>query len=242
MRSIGAHAAAVLHRHGAAGKQRLLVALAKGLQGLKGTNGLDGNLAEVHAGRDLAGVLELLGVKLRQDGLKAVAKLAQARGLAGHAHGARVAAKTHQHVGALLDGVEEVDRAHRAARAAGDAVADGEDDRRDVVAVDDARGHDALHALVPALAAHHDAVAHLALLGDLDHSLVTELCLDLAAVGVDLFELAGKDGCLVRVFDHEQVKGHVGRAHAARGVKARDDVEGQVIGCDLGNVDACGGG
>ncbi len=153
-----------------------------------------------------------------------------------------MAAKAHQHVGALLDGVEEVDRPHRAARAAGDAVANGEDDRRYVVAVDDARGHDALHALVPALAAHDDAVAHFALLGDLGHSLLAKLGLDLAAVGVDLFELAGKDCCLVRVLDHKQVKGHVGRAHAARGVEARDDVEGQVVCRDLGDVDAGGGG
>ena len=147
-----------------------------------------------------------------------------------------MAAKAHEHVGALLHGVEEVDLADRAARAAGDAVLDGEEDGRDVIAVDDAARHDALHALVPTLAADDDAAASLVGPLDLGHGGLGERGLYVAALGVDLLELARKDGRLRWVVGEQQVKGHVRRAHAARGVQARDDGEGQAVGRDLGDV------
>ena len=107
------HARAVAHGDAHAREQRLLVALAKWLEHLQGTDGLHRELREADGGRDLSGVLELLGGKVRKGGLEAPTELVQARGLAGHAHGPRVAAKAHEHVGALLHGVEEVDLRRR---------------------------------------------------------------------------------------------------------------------------------
>ncbi len=60
-------------------------------------------------------------------------------------------AKAGEQIRAALNSLEEVDRAHRAAGAARNAVLDREQKRRDMVAVDDTACHDALHALVPAL-------------------------------------------------------------------------------------------
>ncbi len=151
-----AHAAAGTHDHAARGQQRHLVALAKGFERPQRLDRGHVELVEAHDGRDLAGVDELLGGELGQHALEAGAEGVDVGGIDRDAHGARVPAKAHEQIGALLDRLEEVDRAHGAARAMGHAVGDGEEDRGHVVAVDHAARNDALDALVPALAAHDD--------------------------------------------------------------------------------------
>ena len=61
MGPIGTNARPVLHRDAAHGEERLLVALAKGLQRLERGDGGYGELGEAHDCRDLAARLELLG-------------------------------------------------------------------------------------------------------------------------------------------------------------------------------------
>ena len=61
MGPIGTNARPVLHRDTAHGEERLLVALAKGLQRLECGNRGDRKFGEAHDRRDLAARLELLG-------------------------------------------------------------------------------------------------------------------------------------------------------------------------------------
>ena len=145
--------------------------------------------------------------------------------------------KAQREVGALLDRMEEVDGSHRAARAAGDPVGDGEEDGRDAVAAHDAARDDALHALVPALAAHHDHAAAVVARVDLGERLLGHGRLDLATLAVDGLEARGKLGRPGRVVRVEQVEGDLDPTHAARGVETRYERERQAVRRDLGEVD-----
>ena len=236
MGAIGPNTGAIFHGDAAHGEERLLVALAKGLQGLERGDRRDGELGEAHDRRDLAARLELLGRQRVEHRLEPVAELVKARGLAGHAHGARVAAKADEQVGALLDGAEQVHRANRATGPPCDAVPDGEEDRGHVVAVHYAARHDALDALVPALATNDYDAPAVPGGRDLRERLLGEERLRLAALPVDVLKLPRKDRRLGGVVGHEHVDGHVGGAHASGGVEARDDREGQRVRRDLGDV------
>ena len=126
--------------------------------------------------------------KGREGLLEPRAELVQPRRLAGHADRPLVTAKAHEHVGALLDGMEQIDRADGAPGAARQAVGHREHDRGDVVAAHQARGDDALDALVPALAAHHHGAAAIVDARGLGEGGLGEGGLDRAALGVDGLE------------------------------------------------------
>ena len=132
-------------------------------------------------------------------------------------------AATNQQVGATLDGIEQVDFAHRAARSACNAVLDREEQRRHVVAIGQAARHDALDALVPALAAHDDCAPAVISLLDLRHGIARELCLDLAALAIDFLELGCQCTCFNRITGKQQVKRQLGISHAAGSVQTRDE-------------------
>ena len=89
----GPHTRPVAHAHAADAEQRLLVALAERLEDLELVNARDGHLVERDDGGDLSAIDELLGRKLRHHRLEAFAKGVEHAVLAGHAHGACVAAK-----------------------------------------------------------------------------------------------------------------------------------------------------
>ena len=105
-----------------------------------------------------------------------------------------------------------------------------------MVAVHDAACHDALDALVPALAANNNHAATVPGGGHLRERLLGEGRLYLAALPVDVLELPRKHRCLGGVARHEQVDCHVGGAHATGRVEARDDREGQRVRGDLRDI------
>ena len=107
-----------------------------------------------------------------------------------------------------------------------------------MVGVGDAAGHDALHALVPALTRYdHRAATVVGGLGCGKGGL-GELRLYLAARVVDLLKAGRQDGGLGGVVGVEQVEGHVGGTHAPRRVEARHQREGQGVSRDLRDVHA----
>ena len=192
------HAEAIGHGHARRCKERHLVALTEGLEKRNLLDRLDIELRKAHRRGDLARVLEGLGRELREHSVEPIAEVVQPVGGKRHAHGARMPAKTGKQIGTALNGLEEVDRAHRAARSTCNAVLDREEERRHMVAVDDTARHDALHALVPALSPHdHHAAAGIGALNALE-CLVGEGRLDGPPFLVDLFELGceapGLDG------------------------------------------------
>ena len=127
-------------------------------------------------------------------------------------------AATNQQVRAALDGFEQVDLAHRAARSACNAVLDREEQRRHVIAIGQAARHDALDALVPALTTHDDCAPAVISLLDLRHGIARKLGLDLATLAVDLLELGCQCACLDRITGKQQIKCQFWIGHAAGGV------------------------
>jgi hypothetical protein len=171
-----------------------LVALAVRLEHLERLDRRDVELAQAHLRGDLPAVEELRGGKRLEHLLEAVPEGVEVGGVDRDPDCTRMPAEADEQVGALLDRMEEVDRAHRAARAVRDAVGDGEQQRGDVEAVHETAGHDALDPLVPALPSHHDGAA--AVVGGLGHGhgLGREFPLDLAALLVDGLEAARELG------------------------------------------------
>ena len=231
-----AHHGAVAHRHTLGGQQRHFVALAKRLKARNLLDGLDIQFGKVDSSGNLVGVFKVLGRKLGQHGGKTAAELIELGCLDSHAHGARMPAATNQQVGAALDGVEQVDLAHRATRTARDTALDREQQRRHVIAVGQTACHDALDALVPAFAAHDDCAAAVIGLLDLCHGIACEFCLDLATLAIDLLELGRQCACLDRIAGKQQIERQLGIGHAAGGVQAGNERKRQTIGRNVGKV------
>ena len=225
-----AHHGAIAHCHALGRQQRHLVALAKRLKAGDLLDGLNIQLGEVNGGGNLVGVLKVLGGKLGQHGRKATTELVELGRLDGHAHRTRMPAATNQQIGATLDGVEQVDLAHRATRTASDTVFDREQQRRHVITVGQAARHDTLDALVPALATHDDGATAIIGLLDLRHGIARKLGLDLAALTIDFLELGGKRARFDRVAGKQQVERQLGIGHATRGVQAGNERKRQAIG------------
>ena len=139
-------------------------------------------------------------------------------------------AAANQQIGATLDGIEQVDLAHRATRSACNAVLDREEQRRHVIAIGQAARHDALDALVPALAAHDDCAPAVISLLDLRHGIARKLGLDLAALTVDFLELGCQCTCLDRIAGKQQVERQLGISHAAGSIQTRDERKRQAVG------------
>ena len=145
-------------------------------------------------------------------------------------------AKAGEQIGAALNSLEEVDRAHRAAGSTRNAVLDREEKRRYMVAVDDTACHDALHALVPALSPHdHHAAAGIGALNALER-LVGKGRLDGPPFLVDLFELGCEAPGLDGIAREQQVERERGVGHAPGGVKARYERKRERVGGDRGEV------
>ena len=141
-----------------------------------------------------------------------------------------MSAATNQQVGTALDGVKQVNFAHRATRAARDTVLDREQQRRHVIAVGQTACHDALDALVPALATHDDCASAVIGLLDLCHGIARKLGLDLAALAIDFLELGGKRARFDRITGKQQVERQLGISHAAGSVQTRDERKRQAVG------------
>ena len=225
---VGAHRARPREGDVAGQVTRLAVFLPEGGQGVEGFHVFQRELAQIDDGVDVDARVEAARGQGIHVGAQAVGKLAQAVGRQGHAHGGLVPAETGEDVLAAFHRFEEVDLAHAAARPAGHSlVVDREEDAGHPVAAHQARGHDTLHAFVPALAAHHEgALAVVDLLG-LQARDFGELGFDRPALGIDLFEHGGLAARGVEIVFQEQVERHRGIAHAASGVQARDQAEGQ---------------
>ena len=107
-----------------------------------------------------------------------------------------------------------------------------------MVAVHEPARHDALHALVPALAAHHDdAAAGVGLLHARER-LLGELRLDGAALLVGLLEPGGEARRLDGVTLEQKVEGERRIRHAPRGVEPGDEREREGVSRDGGEIHA----
>ena len=156
MQTIRTDAGPVAHGNAPHGEEGFLVPLSEGLETLEVVDGRDRELVEGHDGGDLARGLELLRGQRLEHLAESGPKRVEVGDVTGDADRTRMSAKADEHVGALLDGMEEVHGPDGTTRSAGDAVRDREEDRRHVEAVDETRRHDALDPLVPALPAHDD--------------------------------------------------------------------------------------
>ena len=122
----------------------------------------------------------------------------------------------------------QVERRDRAAGALPLLVAARDQDDRPVVALDEPRGDDADHALVPALARDDVAAAAPAALGprlDLRDRLAQDALLDRLALAVQAFELLGELLRLAVVLGQEQRERGLRTAQAAGRVDARREPE-----------------
>ena len=144
-----------------------------------------------------------------------------------YAHGSVMAAEAREDVLAGGNRVEKVHIAHAAARAMGLIAFDGEENGGNAVAVGEARGDDALHAFMPALARNHQRTLALEDALSLLGGNLGKLRFDGAALGVHVLKLGGKMRCLSKIIAKKQVKRQLSVTHTPCRVQARDDGEAQ---------------
>ncbi len=224
---VGAHRPTARNHHAVRKEMGAGVFLPEGGQQVQLAHVVDGKLRQVDGGIHLDAGDEVLGRKLVHVGAQALRELGELFGRKGDAHRRMVPAEAREDVLARGNGLEQVHIAHAAAGAVRLFPFNGEQDGGNAVAVGKARGHDALHALVPTLAGNHQrALAGEHLLGLLGGNL-RKLGLDGAALGVHFLQLARKMAGLGEIVAKQQVKRQLGIPHAPRRVEARDDGEAQ---------------
>ena len=156
------------------------------------------------------------------------------------ANGEGVAAEAREEIGAGFDGVEQLESVDGAAGAVRDAVFNADDDGGLGGAFDDARSEDADDAAMPAVAVD-DEQARGGKFG-----VGGEARLDggecagfgFAAFAIEAFELVGEFGGAGGVAGAEELDDVGGHVHAAGGVDARREAEGDVeagerLGCGI---------
>ena len=110
--------------------------------------------------------------------------------------------------------------------------------------LDEARGDDADHALVPALVREHvpaPPLLRLRPLLDAGHRLARDSLLDGLAVAVQPLELAGEPLRLGAILGQQQVEGDARMAEPSRRVDARREPEADAACVHRGRIDAGGG-
>ena len=176
----------------------------------------------------------LLGIEAQ-----AALELGQFFGGQREADGEGVAAEASEEIGAGFDGGEEHEAVDGAAGAVGYTVFDADDDGRLGGALDDARGEDADDAAMPAVAVDdEEAVGG-------DFRVGCEAGFDggerggfhVAALAVEALEFGGELGGAVRVARGKELDDVGGHVHAAGGVDARREAEGDV---EAGELFGCG--
>ena len=108
-----------------------------------------------------------------------------------------------------------------------------------MVEAHDAARDDALDAFVPPLPAHDDDAPTFVGGFDKRVRVVKQLALDGTALAVDVLKAHGDALGLLRVALHEEVERDGRVVHPTRGVHARDEGEGQIVGRHLGEVATC---
>ena len=136
----------------------------------------------------------------------------------GHAHGSFVPAIAKQQVGAAFHRLEQVYLADAAPRSARLIAVDGEQQRGHAVGAHQAAGHDALDALVPSFAGHHERALAFVGFGGLHFRYLGKLGLDGATLVVDGLQALGQAARLVIGVGKQQVERQLRIAHAASGV------------------------
>ena len=121
------------------------------------------------------------------------------------------------------------------------AVGSGDQDDRPVEALDEPRGDDPDHALVPVLVCNDVAAPTLAALGprlDLGNSLADDPVLDRLPLAVQLLEAAGELGGLRVVLGEEELQRRLGMREPPGCVDPRRQTESDSAGVDGGRVDS----
>ena len=238
---LGAHRAAVRQHHVARQVHGHGMLLAERRQLVQLRHVVQRQLVEADARVDFHERMErALGQRVHV-GAQAPLELRQLVGRQRDAHGRIVPAEAREQVGCAFHSREQADLAHAAAAAARFVAVDGEQQAGHAVRVHQAACHDALHALVPALARHHQRALAVVDLGGLRLRDLGQLGFDGAALVVHRFQLRGQAVRLLEVVGHQQVERQLRVAHAAGGVEARDDGEAEVRGAD-GLVGGAAGG
>ena len=171
------------------------------------------------------------------------------RGGQGEADGEGVAAESGEEIGAALDRIEKMEAVDGAAGAVGNfavgAILDADNDGGLGGALDDTRGEDADDAAMPAF-----SIDDKEAIGD-EFGVGGEALLDdaesggfsVASLAIEALEFCGEFGGAVRVASGEELDDFGGDVHAAGGVDARGEAEGDVEAGDLlgGGVERGGG-
>ena len=146
-----------------------------------------------------------------------------------------------EQTGARTERAVQVERGDRAAGSLPVAVRARDEDDRAVVALDEPRGDDADHALVP-VGPGHGVGAASALLGrprlDLGHGLAEDAALDGLALAVQLLERVGEPARLGLVLGEQQLERLARVPETAGRVQARREAEADGPGVDRGRIDA----
>ena len=142
---------------------------------------------------------------------------------------------------ALAQPVVEIEARDRAPRALPVAVGAGDQHDRPVVALDEPRGDDADHALVPAGAGDHVGAATPALLGpllDRLDGLPQDPLLDGLPVAIQVLELGGELLRGLTLLRQQELERGFGPAEPSGGVQARREPEADRTGVDRGRIHA----
>ncbi len=184
-----------------------------------------GQLVEVDAGIDVDERVEgALGQRIHVRA-QAPLELGKVFGRKGDAHRGLMTAEAYQQVGAAFDGLEQVDLAHRAPRAAGLIAIDGEQQGGHAVGADQPACDDALDALMPAIARNHERALAVIRFGRLHLGDLRKLRLDGAPLVVNALKLFGKRARLAEIVGEQQAQRQIGIAHAPGRVQARNERE-----------------
>src|SRR6185312_13454491 len=145
-----------------------------------------------------------------------------------------------EQLGARTERAVQVERGDRAAGPLPVAVRARDEDDGAVIALDEPRGDDADHALVPVGPGYGVGPAG-ALLGrprlDLGHGLAEDPAFDGLALAVQLFERVGKPARFGLVLGEEQLEGLARVPEAPGRVQARREAEADGPGVDRGRID-----
>ena len=221
--ALGSHATATAHTHRAKRKKRTCIAATKRLQRFERRNRRHGKLLERNKSADLSRRNKILSIELAKLLLQAHTQRIDVYRFERNAHRTCMTTKTQQQIGAGIHRRKQIDRTHTSAATTRNAIRNAKQQRRHVIARNNAAGYDAFDALMPTLTCNNNHAARSCVhrLGH-GHRFFRKALLDLAAASVDVLELVGKRKSCGQIIRQKQVERHIGVAHASRCIKARN--------------------
>ena len=153
----------------------------------------------------------------------------------GESDGEGVTAEAREEICAGFNGVEKLEAVDGATRAVGDAILNADDDGWLCGAFNDARGEDADDAAMPSVAFDDEkaATSEVGAGGKADLDGGERGSFGIATLAVEALEFGGKHGGACRIAGCEEFDDLGGNVHAAGGIDARCETEGDIEAGEL---------